>query len=145
MAKQKVAMRIICVDPIRFCLGYDALEFGLQDKKQDLQGGTELSPDEIAFDFTLNVEQHSDGSANFTGAFAHGSRAKRFVYLTYKGMDGGSWQIFRRIKVSLSDISWTQATEALAGGKVLQARVSGLVSGMVPLLDGRWLAMDFAR
>ena len=138
-------MRIICVDPIRFCLGYDALEFGLQDKKQDLQGGTELSPDEIAFDFTLNVEQTSDGSANFTGAFAQGTRAKRFVYLTYKGMDGEAWRIYRRIKVSLSDISWAQAAEALAEGKVLQARVSGLVSGTVPLLDRSWLVMGFAR
>ena len=138
MVKQQVNMRVICVDPIRVCMEYETLQFGLQDKKGILQPGFELSPDEIVFDFTLTLQKQRDGSANFTGAFAHGPRAKRFIYLTYKGFDGESWRIFRRIKVALGEISWSQARAAVSSGSVLQARVSGLVSGTVPLLDEGW-------
>lgn len=142
MAKQEIAMRIICLDPIRVCLGYDALEFGLQDKKQNLQSGTALSADELSFDFALAVQRRDDGGANFTGAYAQGPRDKRFVYLTYKGLQGEIWSIFRRIKVPLYGISWGQVEAAHSAGQVLQARVSGLRSGTAPLLDGVWLALD---
>ncbi len=142
MAKQQISMRVICVDPIRVCLDYDMLRFGLQDKKQQLQEGQPLSDDELAFDFELMVQRQSDDSANFTGAVAHGTRDKRFVYLTYMGKDGDSWQIFRRIKIPLWMISWQDVETALARGHALQARVSGLSSGTVPLLDGGWLPAD---
>ena len=142
MAKQQIALRIICIDPIRQSLGIDALRFGLQDKNQDLKQGKGLSADEVAFDFTLSVQRHSDGSANFTGPFAHGARTQRFVYLTYKVPEGESWQIWRRIKVSLTIISWEQVEAALTDGRVLQARVSGLRSGTAPLIDGGWLLVD---
>ena len=86
------------------------MPYGLacRDKNQDLKQGKGLSADEFAFDFTLSVQRHSDGSANFTGPFAHGARTQRFVYLTYKVPEGESWQIWRRIKVSLTIISWEQ-------------------------------------
>ena len=135
-------MRVICVDPIRVCLDYDMLRFGLQDKKQQLQEGQPLSDDELAFDFELTVQLDNDGSANFTGAFAHGTRDKRFVYLTYMGKDGDSWQIFRRIKVPLWMISWQDVETAVTRGHRLQASVFGLSSGTVPLLDGGWLPAD---
>ena len=76
MAKQQIRMRIICVDPMRHCPGVDAIQFGLQDKKQDLHRGREVAADAIAFDFTLGVSRHSEGAANFTGAFAHGTARK---------------------------------------------------------------------
>ena len=142
MAKHQIKMRIICRDPIRVCLGYEAIEFGLQDKKQSLQKGKALSADEIAFEFSLNVEQQSEDTTNFTGPFAHGKRASRFVYLTYKGYDGETWQIYRRIKVSLIMITWSQVEDALRDDMVLQARVSGLIAGTVPLLDGGWELVD---
>ena len=137
MTKQPIAMRIICVDPIRVCL-----EFDLQDKKQELQWGRPLSEDELVFDFELVVQRHSDGACNFTGAFAHGTRVKRFAYLTYKGRDGESWKIFRRLKVPFWTIIWADVEAALAIGSRLQARVSGLVSGTVPLLDDGWLIVE---
>ena len=142
MAKQQIRMRIICVDPMRHCPGIDAIQFGLQDKKQDLHWGREVAADAVSFEFTLDVRRHNDGWPNFTGAFAHGTREKRFVYLTYKVPDGESWQIYRRLKVPLHEISWEQVEAALAEGQALQARVSGLRSGTVPLLHGGWMASD---
>ncbi len=142
MAKQQIALRIICIDPIRQCPGIDAIRFGLQDKKQDLMYGELLSRDEVVFDFTLSVQRDSVGSTNFTGPFAHGTVSKRFVYLTYKVPEGESWQIWRRINVSLTIISWQQVEAALADGRVLQARVSGLRSGTAPLIGGGWLLVD---
>ena len=144
MAKHQIKVRIICRDPIRVCLGYEAIEFGLQDKKQSLQTGMALSADEIAFDFTLNVEQQSDGTPNFTGPFAHGKRASRFVYLTYKGYDGETWQIYRRIKVSLSMITWSQVEDGAA-------RRPGLAGACLRLdfrhgsSAGRWLGAGRLR
>ena len=142
MTKQPIPMRIICVDPIRVCLDFDLLEFGLQDKNQELQLGRPLSEDELVFDFELVVQRHSDGTCNLTGAFAHGTRVKRFAYLTYKGRDGESWKIFRRLKVPFWTITWADVEAALAIGCRLQARVSGLVSGTVPLLNDGWLIVE---
>ena len=142
MAKRQIALRIICVDPMHFCPGADALQFGLQDTKQHLHAGESLSADELAFDFALTVQRQSDGTANFTGAFAHGPRAKRFVYLTYQARERETWSIFQRIKVSLKAISWEQVEAALATDRVLQAKVSGLQSGTAPLLDGCWLTVN---
>lgn len=142
MAKQQINMRVICVDPMRYCPGIDEIQFGLQDKKQDLQNGREISADQVVFDFTLKVSRHSDGRPNFTGAFAQGPREKRFVYLTYKAPEGESWRIYRRIKAPLHIIAWEQVEAALAAGRVLQARVSGLRSGAVPLLDAGWRIVD---
>ena len=142
MPKQQIKMRVICVDPMRQCLDAETIAFGLQDKQGNLQPGQALSPDEIGFDFALAVSRHSDGSANFTGPYAQGSRATRFVYLTYKIPEGDDWRIYRRIKAPLHSISWGQVAAALAADQTLQARVSGLRSGTAPLLDGGWLAVD---
>ena len=71
-----------------------------------------------------------------------GRREKRFVYLTYRVPDGESWQIYRRLKVPLDEIGWEQVEASLAAEQALQARVSGLRSGTVPLLDGGWMASD---
>ena len=100
------------------------------------------SADTVVFDFTLRVSRHQDGTANFTGEFAHGTRDKRFVYLTYKVPEDKSWRIYRRIKTPLQSIAWEQVEAALKSGRVLQARVSGLRSGTAPLLDDGWLLME---
>lgn len=142
MTKQTVEMRVICADPIRACPGFDAIAFGLQDKHSALHAGETLSRDEIAFEFALNVQRHPAGGPNFTGKFAHGPRSRRFVYLTYKARLGEDWRIWRRIKVQLGGISWQQARRALEQGALLQARVSGLSSGTVPLLDDGWSLID---
>ena len=138
MAKQPLPMRINCIDPIRFCLAYSDIRFGLQDKSVKLAPGMELTPDLISFDFSLSVELESGGAPNFTGPYAHGSRARRFVYLTYLGLQDEDWEIYRRIKVPLHEITREQVEGALASESVLQARVSGLRSGTVPLLGGGW-------
>lgn len=142
MAKRPINMRIVCVDPIRVCPDYEELQFGLQDKGRNLQAGEQLSRDEIVFIFSLTVQKHQDGSVNFTGAFAHGPRTKRFAYLTYMGFDREEWRIYRRLKVPLSGISCEQVEAAMTSGGALQARVSGLISGAVPLLDGGWQLMN---
>ena len=96
-------------------------------------------PIKSSSNFAPNVNRHDDGTVIFTGAYAHGARDKRFVYLTYKIPEGDGWRIYRRIKAPLHMITWEQVQAALAAGRVLQARVSGLRSGTVPLLDDGWI------
>ena len=140
--RQQVNLRIICMNPIRQCRDADEIRLGLQNKKGQLQSGHEKSADQVVFDFSLNVSRHDDGTPNLTGPFAHGTRQKRFVYLTYQILEGDGWSISRRIKAPLHMITWDQVQTALAADCVLQARVSGLRTGTVPLLDGGWLTTE---
>lgn len=73
MEKQTIPMRVICVDLPAASPGFQAVQFGLQDKnKQPLLA-------EGVYEFDLKVTKHSDGTPNFTGDFAHGNRESRFL------------------------------------------------------------------
>ena len=125
--------RLICVDPPITT----AVKFGLQDKERHLREGTPLPNGSLRFDFELDVKQHTDGSPNFTGAYAHGSRQQRFLYLTLMSNDG---TIIRRTKVQLGDMTWAQVEQVnRSDGLALQASVGGQHSGTVPLLDDGWI------
>ena len=139
MSKRQIHMRVICVDPMRYCPGVEALDFGLQDKQGILQAGEMISDHELAFEFSLSVAKYNDDRANFTGPFAQGPRTGRFVYLTYRSLEDDEWRIFRRLKVPLSAITWEQAASALSEDKTLQARVNGYGVGY-GALAGWWLA-----
>ena len=49
----------------------------------------------------------ADGAPNFLGPYAQGPRDERFFYLSWGRSDSASaFQMFRRLKVHLSHISW---------------------------------------
>ena len=114
----------------------------MQDKGKALLIGSETGSDERRYDFRLSVQKHDDGSANFSGAYAHGPRQARFLYLTLKARQADSWQIVKRIKISLRVITWDMVARALAEDKTLAVAVSGQGAATVPLLDGGWQVQD---
>ena len=142
MPKQSIKFRVICINPPQFACGFSELEFGLQDKGKALLIGSETGSDERRYDFRLSVQKHDDGSANFSGAYAHGPRQARFLYLTLKARQADSWQIVKRIKISLRVITWDMVARALAEDKTLAVAVSGQGAATVPLLDGGWQVQD---
>jgi hypothetical protein len=114
------------------------MEFGLQDRQQALMPG-ETQPDgSLRFACAVTVKYSGEEDPpDFSGAFVHGARGARFLYLSLRRQEEGRWE--RRLKIPLKGISAEQITalEHSANG-VLTARVSGEGSGTVALLDGGW-------
>ena len=139
MAKKRLAIRLICIDP-PIIEDTDTLRFGLQDKNKQLLKGDKTSSDTLIFEFELDVKQDTDESPNFTGSYAHGSPAERFLYLTLMTLQGDSQAIIKRIKIPLKTITWEQVQVVLDDDtKVLEVKVGGQQSGTVPLLDKGWV------
>jgi hypothetical protein len=106
------------------------VDFGLQQGKgsnyQTVQiqrsGGQDLT-----FDFSVGVKPGKGSTPAFTGPFAQGPPAERFVYLDIGSVAGQAdtpWS--RRLKIPLHGITW-EVIESLAADprSVLEARVPG--------------------
>lgn len=146
MTKQSVAIRVICIDPPAPPPGFEAGQFGLQDKNKQILEGEEISANERQYEFELDVKNHSDGTPNFTGTFAHGNQAERFLYLSQMGIQGSSWQIIKRIKIPLKTITWEQVETILNDDtSVLEVLVSGQGAATVPLLGEGWIIQNRER
>ena len=143
MTKSSLSIRVICIDPSVSDPTNPKIRFGLQDKKKQLVDGTQTSAGDLVFEFVLDVKKHSDDTPNFTGVYAHGTRAERFVYLTLMNLEGESWTIIRRIKIPLKTITWAQVQTLIEDdSKILQVTVSGQGSATVPLLNGGWTIQE---
>jgi hypothetical protein len=104
-----------------------AWRFGLQDNKGGIIESARGADGRFRFDFELVVKSGPDGRPVFTGPFASGSREDRFVYLSWPRRDGGGY--VNRIKARLKDINWPLIHAAQAGGKALEADMSGRRAG----------------
>jgi hypothetical protein len=102
----------------------EPIRFGLQDSKGEVSPGSVQSGEVQTFDFVLEVKEN-DGGQLFTGAFAHGPAAGRFLYLSWKreGVQENPWGW--RIKIPLAGIDWAKIRAAEKPGKRLAADVVG--------------------
>jgi hypothetical protein len=139
MDKHTPRLRLICVNPPATS---DSIEFGLQDKNQQLQFG-EAQDNTLTFDFELTVTQEADGRPNFSGTFAHGTKQDRFLYLALRRIQSGDWQNIKRIKIPLKSITWQQIEDVInSPDKRLTASVSGQGAAMVALLGAGWSVVN---
>ena len=114
--------------PIRFTLKYDGAgpvywvndpaHFGIQDKSALLHKGRTDANGVVSFDFSLDLKPGTSGAPVFTGEFAHGSPAERFLYL---GWRNAQMAFAQRLKIPLGSISWDQVRQAQETGKPLVA------------------------
>lgn len=144
-----VRLRVVCVQPPNPD-DHDA-DFGLQEAQGALQTGQMLEDGSLCFAFGLDVRPHSrTGLPFFRGPAVQGPGDGQFLYLTWRSrhVDQTAWN--RRIKVTLSPITWEQIEEAVRTGGVLEARVPGRgkdggpAAASVPLLDGGWIVRESA-
>ncbi|MDZ4767078.1 MAG: DUF5990 family protein [Chloroflexota bacterium] len=130
--KLTVKLRLIVLHPP----SEDGAIFGLQDQSGALRAGSAVT-EGLAFDCTLNAVEMDDGSANFTGDFAHGTLKDRFMYAsTADPAHPGEW--VRRIKVPLRGITWAQVEAAVRDDQRLTGRVDGRRSALVSMLGKGW-------
>jgi len=107
------ALREAPLEPIRFRLVYDGAgpvhwcrrpdAFGLQDKAAVLHPGAAGPGGVLVFDFALQLKAQDTDAPVFTGDFAHGPPAARFLYLGWRDARGA---FARRLKLPLAGIGW---------------------------------------
>lgn len=79
----------------------------------------------VVFGPEFRVSPLPDGKTNFLGPYAKGTPTERFFYLSWvvKG-EGGKLTMFRRAKIHLSHLPWSQVEEATGSGKSLTVTLS---------------------
>jgi hypothetical protein len=77
---------------------------------------------EAVFDIDLDVVEDAGGEPDLRGAYIHGRRGERFVYLTWGEVDeSGTFTMFRRLKLHLTPLLEQHSTEKLLNAKRIQA------------------------
>ena len=119
MATEEVetVIEIVCTDlPGEEWDGHSGLYLGIQCDDQMIESASAGSK-RVVFRPVLRARRNSDGSANFLGAFAHGPRTERFIYLVWVAVHGKvAVKMVGRIKLHLNHIKW-RSVEKAAGGK----------------------------
>jgi hypothetical protein len=73
----------------------------------------------------FRVAPLADGRTNFLGPFAKGTKDQRFFYLSWGELDKlGHFRMFRRAKIHLSHLPWTEVEKAAKANKPITARLS---------------------
>lgn len=117
-----VNLRIVGRDlPGRHFGDRDAVHVGIQRGTQVV----ELVPgdaDVAVFSFSVDVVTTAEGGPDFRGAFVHGRRGERFLYLSWGQVDAsGRFDMFRRAKLHLSVLGEQDIARALRSGAVIEA------------------------
>src|SRR6185437_10889498 len=97
----------------------------------------------VQYEIEVSVKRDSGTNAlRFLGPLVHGMAALPFLYLSWRwtGPEPSPW--IKRLKISLTSITWEQIDAASnGGGSLLEATVSGAGGGTVPLLGGGWTSV----
>lgn len=120
--EHSVTLEIICTELPS--AGSDQLQLGLQLD----QTIVELAPagsQRIVFKPTLRVRRNADGSANFLGGFAQGSKTERFIYLNWvTTSSGGLTSQLGRIKLHLGHLPWAAVKQAADTGRPIRVTLA---------------------
>ena len=119
----EIVVEIICTNlPGEEWGGHSPLHLGIQQDDQIIETASAGSK-RVVFRPVLRARSNIDGSANFLGAFAHGPRTERFIYLVWAIVQGKlPVRMVGRIKLHLNHIKWASVTKA--AGKRQPIRVT---------------------
>jgi hypothetical protein len=98
----------------------DPGQFGIQDASGALYPGDLDADGCISFAFSLAVKPGRADAPVFSGPFAHGPPAKRFLYLGWRNRNAAFAQ---RVSLPLTSIGWEQVRQAQALGAALVCRL----------------------
>jgi hypothetical protein len=119
----EIVIEIVCTNlPGEEWGGHNPLHLGIQKDDQIIETASAGSK-RVVFRPVLRARSNIDGSANFIGAFAHGSRTERFIYLVWAIVHGKlPVRMVGRIKLHLNHIKWASVKNA--AGKKQPIRVT---------------------
>jgi hypothetical protein len=131
-ARGTLRVRVVCTDlpgtlfrdaqdparPVK-----DPVFLGIQRGKEVIEqvpGDTKT----VTFTPEFRVERQKDGTPNFLGPFAQGTADDRFFYLSWgvRGA-GGTFGMFRRLKIRLGHLSATRVARACRSGEPITVRL----------------------
>jgi hypothetical protein len=103
---------------------YDPVHIGIQYENEVIEA-VPANRKRVVFEPTFRVAPLPYGKTNFLGPFAKGTPTQRFFYLSWvvKNEDD-SLSRFRRAKIHLSHLSWSQVEAACQSGRELSVTLS---------------------
>jgi hypothetical protein len=104
----------------------EPVDFGLQDKRSDIHAGKPSKGGRLRFDVELEIRPGASSDPPvFSGPFAHGPPAARFLYLSWKKQGHHAHPWAWRIKIPLAGIGWSFIRQARESGQCVEADVVG--------------------
>jgi hypothetical protein len=105
-------------------LTYENIHLGIQ-RGEELIGVFPANRKQVVFEPEFRVSPRPDGKTNFLGPYAKGTPTERFFYLSWvEKDDAGHLIMFRRAKIHLNHILWSQIEEAIQTGRQLSVTLS---------------------
>ncbi len=103
---------------------YQPVHLGIQRSNEIIEA-VPANQKRVVFEPSFRVAALADGKTNFLGPFAKGTPQERFFYLSWVVKDeDGLLTMFRRAKIHLSHLSWSQVEEAIQSDKSVSVRLS---------------------
>jgi len=96
----------------------EPVHVGIQ-KGRDVINVVPADREQVTFDAEFEVGKQPDGSPNFLGPYSQGDRHDRFFYLSWGIQHGRHLEMFRRLKIRLGHLTWSQVNAAIESGKPL--------------------------
>jgi hypothetical protein len=129
----EVTIKVICehLPGIKFqdpngdqAIAYEPVYLGIQRGNEVIEA-VPANRQRVIFEPRFRVAPLTGGKTNFLGPFAKGTPQERFFYLSWvvKNEDG-TLTMFRRAKIHLSHLSWSQIEAAVDSGKPLSVTLS---------------------
>jgi hypothetical protein len=105
-------------------LAYERIHLGIQRGDEVIEA-VPANRKRVVFEPEFRVSPLPDGKTNFLGPYAKGTQTERFFYLSWVTKDEeGNLTMFRRAKIHLSHLPWSQVKEAIDSGRQLSVTLS---------------------
>jgi hypothetical protein len=121
----EIVIEIVCTNlPGEEWEGHSTLRLGIQRDDEIIEAAS-AGLKRVVFRPELRARRNTDGSANFLGAFAHGPRTERFIYLVWAIVQGKQLvRMVGRVKLHLNHIKWASVEKAAGGRKPIRVTLA---------------------
>lgn len=120
------------------CRDLPGIRFGDDGKGEDVKAAVHLGIQcgeevihqvpgdrtQVTFHPEFQVKRRPDGTPSFLGPYAKGSAKDRFFYLSWgEKLDSGDFRMFRRLKIFLRPIRWTDIKQSVKSDEPIVVRL----------------------
>lgn len=121
----EIVIEIVCTNlPGEEWDGHGTLHLGIQ-RDNEMTEAASAGLTRVVFRPVLRARRNTDGAANFLGAYAHGPRTERFIYLIWAIRQGKlAGRMVGRVKLHLNHIKWANVEKAAGGKKPIRVTLA---------------------